>query len=205
LSKRNEKGRISVDVQSVRLHPDWNPIVDSYDADIAILKLEDEVLFTNFIQPICLIEPESDVATLNEGMVVGFESSDNGQIANTPRILDTPIIGYHNCSKDHNYDNLLSHRTVCGGQADGTGVCNGDGGSGLIVFENRTYYLRGIVSASLLNNINTCNLNAYSIFTDAVEFYMWLSNNHSTNLQSLIEEKRRLEEKSRELWSRGQN
>lgn len=109
-------------------------------------------------------------------MVVGFESTDNGEIAKTPRVLDTPITGYHKCAEEQKYKNLLSHRNICGGKADGTGVCNGDGGSGLLVFKNGTYFLRGIVAASLFNNVNSCDFNAYSVFTDAVKFYSWMKN-----------------------------
>ncbi|KAL7037250.1 hypothetical protein ACKWTF_009134 [Chironomus riparius] len=205
LSKLNENGRIQVPVKNIRLHPDWNPFVEAYDADIAILELDQDVEFTNFIKPICLIEPASNVTSLTQGLVVGFESTENGGIENTPRVLDTPITGYHNCSKNRKYEGLLSHRTVCGGKADGTGVCFGDGGSGLLVFKNHTYYLRGIVSASLPNNINSCDFNAYSIFTDAVQFYMWMKNNDEVNVQSLIQEKQELEGRLNRVRNRGQN
>ncbi|XP_070504605.1 serine protease gd-like [Chironomus tepperi] len=174
LTKLNGSGITTVPVKTIRLHPHWNPMTQSFDADIAILELDQEVQFTNSIQPICLIEPRSDVASLTEGIVVGYETYDNGKIANIPRVLDTPITSYHDCKKDENYLSLLSRRTICGGRADGTGVCFGDSGSGLLVFKNGTYYLRGIVSASLYSEVSSCDFNAYSIFSDAVRFYMWM-------------------------------
>ena len=75
LSKKFESGRVSFHVKSIRVHPDWNTETDSYDANIAILELDDEVEFGKYIQPICLIDPNSEIASSTNGAIVGFDYS----------------------------------------------------------------------------------------------------------------------------------
>lgn len=45
---------IERNVTEIHLHPEWDAYVNEYDADIAILDLNEIVTFTNYIQPICL-------------------------------------------------------------------------------------------------------------------------------------------------------
>jgi len=68
-----ETGRITADVKGIHIHPDWNTLTTSYDADIAILELVNEVEFSDYIQPICLAEPGSVAALETLGYVIGYE------------------------------------------------------------------------------------------------------------------------------------
>ena len=70
---------------------------------------------------------------------------------------------------------MLSPRTFCGGYANGTGMCTGDAGSGLAVVHENRHYLRGIVSASLLNAYAKCDHTKHSIFTNILSFYGWIT------------------------------
>lgn len=165
-----EIGRTAVLVKNIRIHNDWNVQTNSFDADIAVLELADEVRFGSYVQPICLIETESDVGTFTNASIVGFKGIDN-----IPRILDTPIVNFEKCSDEEGYRGLLSNRMLCGGLADGTGPCLGDGGTGMIVAKNGAHYLRGITSATLVN-AQECNNYAYSVFTDVMKFKDWIKN-----------------------------
>jgi hypothetical protein len=53
------------------IHDDWNPSTERFNDDIAILMMERDVHFTNFIKPICLwnsiVEPSA-----NDGIVAGW-------------------------------------------------------------------------------------------------------------------------------------
>jgi len=71
----------------------------------------------------------------------------------------------------------------------------------LIVVHNDTYYLRGIVSASLNGPLNGCNLKAYSIFTDILEFAGWImeGKDDKTLIQYLYEKIRKLEQQNDQL------
>ncbi|XP_070501523.1 uncharacterized protein [Chironomus tepperi] len=175
LDKKVEVGRASHAVQSINMHPDWNTLTESYDADIAVLVLDTEVTFGGYIQPICLVRASS----ASTGVVVGYGKSEDGSKdhENIPKIIQTPIHSNEDCFLN-NYllAKLSSRRTFCGGTGTGSGVCIGDSGNGLFVTDGTTYYLRGIVSASLLNVNHECDVNNYSVFTDVTKYIDWISN-----------------------------
>lgn len=193
-----EKGRTTVKVKNIHIHQDWNPYIDQYDADIAIIELEADVKLSRFIQPICIPEAGSIPATKDEGFVIGFGKSEFADVQDVARLVTTPIHDNRKChSSNDAYQLLLSHRGFCGGFANGTGVCTGDSGSGLIVVHDGIYYLRGIVSASLNGPLNGCNLKTYSIFTDVMEFTGWIKigKDDKTLIQYLIDRIRKCEDK----------
>jgi len=175
ISRSNEKGRVTSNVETIRVHSDWNVEVDSYDADIAILILEKEVQFNSYIQPICLDGKQSKISKSIGGVAVGFGKTETGHVSNIAKKLDVPIMDYHKCSKKKDIlQYLLSSRTFCGGPGDGRGVCEGDSGSGLFIAHNNRFYLRGITSASTVNSVNECDVNTFSVFTDATNFCGWI-------------------------------
>ena len=192
----NEKGRTTANVKAIHVHHDWNPFIDQFDADIAMIELEADVKLSRFIQPICIPEAGSIPATKNYGIVVGFGKSEFADVQDVARIVHTPIHDNRQCYSSNNvYNSLLSHRGFCGGYANGTGVCTGDSGSGLIVIHDGVYYLRGIVSASLYGPLSGCDLQAYALFTDIMEFTGWIKigRDDKTLIQYLIDRIRKYE------------
>lgn len=177
ISNLNEEGRISVGVKKIQIHQDWNIKADSFDADIAILTLKEEIEYTKYIQPICLIYPDSVVATVSSGYSVGYGKSEDGtkEHEDVLKFIRTPI---HSSNEDCFYTNefllkLSSPRTFCGGTRGGTGVCLGDSGNGLFVSHEGVYFIRGIVSASLLS-LQSCDAYNYAVFTNVLKFYNWI-------------------------------
>jgi secreted trypsin-like serine protease len=53
-------------------------------------------------------------------------------------------------------------------------VCAGDSGGGILVKVSNVYYLRGIVSSSLLTNDYECDVDSYSVFTNVLKFTNWI-------------------------------
>ncbi|XP_070501603.1 serine protease gd-like [Chironomus tepperi] len=173
LGKKVEVGRAFHAVQSINVHPDWNTLTESFDADIAVLVLEREAAFSELIQPICLVQDTSAIA----GVVVGYgKSEDETKIhEKIPKMIETPIHSNKDCFMDNQaLAALSSGRTFCGGLGRGVGVCNGDSGSGLFVTDGTTYYLRGVVSSSLKRISYECNVDTYSIFTDVIKYIDWI-------------------------------
>jgi len=151
----------------------------SFDADIAIITLEEPVQFTKYIQPICLNPPHA-----SKGFVVGYgKSEDLSKIhENIPKIIETPIHDNANCFlKNQQLVSISSSRTFCGGSGEGTGVCIGDSGSGLFVSYQQTFYFRGIVSSSLFKFGKSCDVDTYSVFTDINQFSGWIMENLETS------------------------
>ena len=170
-----EEGRSTACVNTIHVHPDWNVEVDSWDADIAILELVNEVQFNKFIRPICIADRKSEVAKAQSGTVVGFGKTESGIISDIANKLEIPIYDYLNCTKhSEQHRTLVSARTFCGGSADEHGVCSGDSGGGVYAPHNRRFYLRGLVSASLYDIFLNCDVYEKAIFTDVTKFYDWV-------------------------------
>jgi secreted trypsin-like serine protease len=175
LNDQFEVGKEIRSVKSIFVHPDWNPDVITFDADIASIFLEKEIIFNNYIQPICLWvgQTEPQVTSL---VLVGYGKSEDEtkKHENIPKVLTLPIHTQEDCFlKNQGLVAISSKRTFCAGSADGTGACLGDSGGGLYLKLLNTYFLRGIVSSSLRRG-QSCDVNTYSVYTDVLKYKNWI-------------------------------
>jgi len=193
LKDGNEIGRTLIDVKDYFVHPDWNQNIPSYDADIAVLTLQKSIEFNEYIQPICLMEPDSKALKVKKGVVVGYGRSETAsRHEHIARKIDYPIHDFATCMhSDPILAKMVSSRTICGGYKNGTGTCSGDSGSGLYVLYNNLYYLRGIVSSSAMGGHELCDLEKYTVLTDVSNFYSFIS---TGNLDVLTPSNEKLEQ-----------
>lgn len=178
LNNSLEIGRTPYAIQSVNTHPEWSPHSENFDADIAVLVLETEVIYNKYIQPACVVFAGSNAVRITKGIVVGYgKSEDTSKIHESiPKVLETPIHSNEDCFLEHHaLVKISSRRTFCGGTGNGVGVCRGDSGGGLFVNENGAYSLRGIVSSSLIGGPYGCDVDVYSVFTDVTKYVDWIN------------------------------
>lgn len=126
LDDLNELGTYTISPSQIIVHPDWNPNIARYDADIAALIVEFEVPLTTFIKPVCIASNEMDV---NGGSVTGWGKSENEQKEheNKPKELKIPIWSNEHCFLESSeFVNIASKRTFCAGSKDGRTVCTGN-------------------------------------------------------------------------------
>lgn len=177
LRKQNEAGRMTFHPKEIIIHPGWNPSVTNYDGDISVLILEDDVHFNSYISPICL-SWSNEISKESRGTVAGYGAIE-GQpktYTNIPRKLDLPIYKKDKCTEDEPLLAFISSpRTFCAGSGHGDGVCIGDSGNGLFVIKDNLFYLRGIVSSSLVYN-GVCETYKYAVFTDVLKYKDWIEN-----------------------------
>lgn len=177
LSNPHEDKRISRTLSKIEIHEDWDPNDTRYDADIAMLTVNGEIEFTQFIQKICLWkEPHEKV--FNLGSVAGWGKSENARDLglSTPKRVELSIKSYGDCSlSDPQLAYISSNRTFCAGLEELSSVCQGDSGSGLFVLHQNLYFLKGIVSSALLRNNFECDISRKSVFTDVFKFRLWIS------------------------------
>lgn len=175
-----ESSRIAADINDIIIHPDWDTTSENFDADMSILKLTKEVQFTAYIQPICLIEQDSALIKISSGIFVGYgRSEDETKLhENIPKVINIPIHSNYKCFLQNVLlIKLSSERTFCGGSGDGTGVCVGDSGFGLTLEDKNIFYLRGVLSSSLISGQYHCDVDAYAIYTDSPKYYEWIKKN----------------------------
>lgn len=116
-----EAGMIERNVTEIHVHPEWDVYVDKYDADIAVLELNEKVSFTNYIQPICL--PVDDVAAIEgvKGSIVGWGMGNNGRLQQIPQSTVTKVLTAAYCyTEDPGIAAYSSSNTFCGGDGEGT-------------------------------------------------------------------------------------
>lgn len=171
-----EIGRVSSSVEQILLHDNWNPQITRYESDIAMLKLEKDVTFSKYVQPICLWESTTPPST-NVGVVAGWGQSENlTSHESIPRKLNMEIDSHVNCIiHSPGLASIFSHGTFCAGYGNGSGVCLGDSGSGFYSEVDGTFFLRGIVSSSLVQG-GTCDVTKKAIYTNVSQYTEWIKN-----------------------------
>lgn len=169
-------------VEQVLVHPEYDPAI--YYHDISIITLMETVSYTNRVQPACLW-PENLIPLSNiigkKGSVVGWGYDRTGVLTEELNLVEMQVVSTETClrSKNEFYNRFTSNYTFCAGNNDGSSVCNGDSGGGMVFkLDDGSWYLRGIVSLSVATpNDNRCDPNSYVIFTDVAQLLPWIKSN----------------------------
>ncbi|XP_055597019.1 CLIP domain-containing serine protease B4-like [Uranotaenia lowii] len=132
------------------VHPDYT--AEDYHNDIALIKLERPVQFTDFISPICL-PLEENLRSMEEAFkkftIIGWGATERGQLI--PGILgsqyklavEVPGISLDTCRIE--YPNVIDSEMCAGGES-GKDSCQGDSGGGLVTNDDGYWYQFGVVS-----------------------------------------------------------
>lgn len=146
--------------------------------DIALLELRSKVRYTDFVQPICIAASEVPVETV--GIVAGWGMTEDGYLSQELKSSRMPIVRMIDClmSDRDSFGHSLDSGMICAGYLNGTAVCNGDSGSGLIAeLENGTWFLVGIVSFTARSrNGSICSPSGYGVFVDVQVYLPWIRN-----------------------------
>lgn len=114
--------------REIIVHKDWDPNVERFDADIALLITDHDIPTTIFINPICLWEGSSQLS-VDDGWIAGWGKTRESTtyLGNIPKQLRIPIKTQEDCFLDNPaFTKLASNRTFCGGSRDGSGPCLGE-------------------------------------------------------------------------------
>ncbi|TDG51077.1 hypothetical protein AWZ03_002440 [Drosophila navojoa] len=151
--------------------------------DIALIQLQDPLIFSDTIKPIPIVSPMDDVPTLAQLFVSGWGSTTVEQIATSPRLHYTVIVELNRDACAHNYfgAGTLTSTMFCAGSKSGKGdrdSCVGDSGGPLITLVDGRFKLLGIVSWGL----GCANAQYPGVYTYVPAYINWL---HQT-VQTLI-------------------
>ena len=177
LKDPHEIGRTPLSPEKFEVHRDWNPNLDKFDADIAIIKFEvGAISFSTYVQPICLWNENFDPPQ-TEGYTAGWGQSQNldKPFEEIPTMLKIPIHKNSDCLlTTKELADLSSNRTFCAGRGDGTGTYTGDSGGGVLIKVGSHFFFRGIVSSGLYDQTTICDVTKSSIFTNVLKFKLWI-------------------------------
>jgi hypothetical protein len=171
------------EVSDIFIHPQYNYSV--YFNDIAVLKLKNPVDITNYVRPCCLWEDGEEIERIlgNLGTVVGWGFDEKRQISDTLMQAQMPVVSTVNCiySNREFFSQFTFEKTYCAGFRNGTTVCNGDSGGGMVFPKsgtsghNTVWQIRGIVSVGVaLQGQGVCDPRHYIVFTDVAKHSDWI-------------------------------
>lgn len=174
LSIVHETGRYTLSPRRIIIHEEWNSLTSQYDNDIALLEFETKsIFFSSLIQPICLFDYEENDLP-KEGLVTGWGKNEENEYGSIPKIINAVIQPNEKCLPGKpRLAEISSLTSFCAGLHNGSGVCHGDSGGGLSVIIDGIYYLKGIVSSSLLKD-GGCDVLQNSVYTNVPEFFHWI-------------------------------
>ncbi|XP_069688228.1 clotting factor C-like [Periplaneta americana] len=188
----NEEVTQIKDVKQIIMQPTYQDLGGNYGSDVAILVLGSPVEFSPVVQPVCidwdLKAIDNDLTEGNLGMVAGWGVNENDTFSDLLRMVQLPVVSDQKCIEEQprDFKKYVTYTTFCAGYRNGTGVCNGDSGGGLVfphpAEPNGTWLLQGIVSVSpRRRGTSFCDSTYYTVFTKVGIYTRWLK----TVLQSI--------------------
>ncbi|XP_039277632.1 trypsin-7 isoform X1 [Nilaparvata lugens] len=148
----------------------------NFDHDIALLRLNDRVPYTQTIQPICLPDDPAESYEGKIGLVSGWGTlKEDGKASCVLQEVEVPVLSNEDCRKTNYSDTMISDNMMCAGYKEGLkDSCQGDSGGPLIrEREDKKYELIGIVSWG-----NGCARAGYpGVYTRVTRYVDWIKEN----------------------------
>ncbi|NXE27876.1 TMPS5 protease, partial [Ardeotis kori] len=141
------KQEAGLPVEKIISHPLYND--NSLDYDIALLKLQAPLNFSDAIRAVCLPPSQQDLLPGTRCWVSGwgYTSPGQAQVSETLKEALVPLIGTKRCNGSCVYAGELTARMLCAGHLRGKiDACQGDSGGPLVCRDKSTWRLVGIVS-----------------------------------------------------------
>ncbi|XP_009959108.1 PREDICTED: coagulation factor X [Leptosomus discolor] len=169
--EKEEPSRVMHRVEKIVAHPEFD--TKTFDSDIALLKLEEPITFSEDVVPACL--PEEDFANnilMNQtfGIVSGFGVTfERAQPVKKMKTLQIPYVDGDTCKLALRHP--VTENMFCAGyDKDGKDVCQGDGGGPHVTQYNGTYFVTGIISWG-----EGCGTpGKYGVYTNLSKFLPWV-------------------------------
>ncbi|XP_029473179.1 vitamin K-dependent protein C [Rhinatrema bivittatum] len=144
---RRDQDEQKIEVSQLLKHPHYDS--DTFDNDIALLYLKNDVTFTQYAIPICL--PNSNLGRLltqegEVGMVSGWgDIRYDGPSSRFLLKVKLPTVSQETCRKST--QRILTDNMFCAGyKTESRDACKGDSGGPFAVSYRNTWYLIGVVS-----------------------------------------------------------
>ncbi|XP_039283487.1 modular serine protease isoform X2 [Nilaparvata lugens] len=176
-----EEHQQNFNIERVKLLSVYQDSNGNYGSDLAILIFKEIAQLSVAIHPACIQwdEDYSDNITLpgNKGLVAGWGLTEEDKPSDVLRYISIPIIKTSQCiSKEpDDFRKFITYTSFCAGYNNGTSVCNGDSGSGLLLPDKGALYLEGIVSVSpRRTNSFSCQPKLYTVFTKVNAYKKWI-------------------------------
>ncbi|KAK6639731.1 hypothetical protein RUM43_008006 [Polyplax serrata] len=155
----------------------------NYNGDLSVIFLKKSVEINRFVRPVCLdwnlVHIDIQLSEGTMGAVLGWGITENDTFSEHLKLLYLPVVSDINCIAQQEIDfrKFVTYTSFCAGFANGSGVCNGDSGGGLVFWdeESQRWFLQGLVSVSpRKSGTPHCDPFYYTVFTKVSLFVNWL-------------------------------
>ncbi|CAH1991230.1 unnamed protein product [Acanthoscelides obtectus] len=165
----------------IKVHEDYySPELKN---DLAIIKLSSDVRITNYVRPVCIWGGDTSVEEIagKQGTVIGWGFDHTRQLNNILTKTEMPVVPLTTCiySNPDFFARFTSEKTFCAGFRNGTLVCEGDSGGGMVLPKpnsnpmNPVWQLRGLVSLAK-GFQSSCDTHHFAVFTDIAKYLGWI-------------------------------
>ncbi|KAF2881989.1 hypothetical protein ILUMI_24170 [Ignelater luminosus] len=172
---------IDVEVEEITFHEDFN--MDNLFGDIALIRLNTVVNYTDFIKPVCLpisSELQNKVFSEETVTVAGWGKTQTTTRINEKKLkVELPVKSNDYCVTFYRQLGIqVTGSQICAGGERGKSSCNGDSGGPLMYRdrkeEEENWVTVGIVSFGLKK---CADKNVPVVFTRVTEYLEWIVDN----------------------------
>uniref|UniRef100_A0A8B9E9G3 Transmembrane serine protease 9 n=1 Tax=Anser cygnoides TaxID=8845 RepID=A0A8B9E9G3_ANSCY len=165
-----DRNTVKVNITRVIQHPLFNPIL--LDFDVAVLELAEPLVFSKYIQPICLPLTVQKFPVGKKCIISGWGNLQEGNFTKPESLqkASVGIIDQKTCNFLYNFS--LTDRMICAGFLEGKiDSCQGDSGGPLACeVTPGVFYLAGIVSWG----IGCAQAKKPGVYSRITKFYDWI-------------------------------
>lgn len=165
---------------------------DKYAINLAMLVLNDFIVFTKVIYPICI---DFHLSNYDQNVTPGFKGYMAGWVSkaskgdNTPsnfvmKRIEMPVVSRIECenSSPNSFRRLLTEDTFCARPGPDWKTCQGNSGSGIAFAKTdetvTRFYLRGVVSVAA-GKLDSCNNDQFALITNVAYYSDFLQHYES--------------------------
>ncbi|XP_032521122.2 CLIP domain-containing serine protease HP8-like [Danaus plexippus] len=169
---------IDVDVEEVVVHENFIIGDPSFHHDIALLRLAQDVTFSDFIRPICLpIDTEIRENNFEHSVyaeIAGWGQNEYSSFSEKKLKAKVSVVNLETCKKVYAYGkHVITNNHICAGGERGKDICDGDSGGPLMVQvqDKRIWMAVGVSSFGPA----TCGVEGWpSVFTRVTSYIPWI-------------------------------
>ncbi|CAM2096883.1 transmembrane protease serine 2 isoform X1 [Lepidochelys kempii] len=146
LTQKEMRERSGSRVQNIISHPNYDS--DSKDNDVALMKLQTPLSFTDTVAPVCLPNPGMMFQPNQQCWVSGWGAEhQGGKSSGVLNAVMVPLIQRSRCNSASFYNGLVLPTMICAGYLEGgKDSCQGDSGGPLVTEKNSVWWLVGDTS-----------------------------------------------------------
>ncbi|KAM4702988.1 transmembrane protease serine 5 [Rhinophrynus dorsalis] len=145
----------------------------SHDYDIALIKLETPLNYSDSVRPVCLPQYAQEFPTRTECWISGwgYTHPDSTHMPQSLKEAMVPVISTKKCNSTCVYNGEITSRMLCAGYLDGkVDACQGDSGGPLVCHIGYTWRLAGVVSWGM----GCAEPNHPGVYTKISSFLDWI-------------------------------